>query len=143
MSTKTTEAAADKNTVKDAVNKAQEWNNEAIDKLRDFAAKANQDAKTSGNIAIEGHAQYNTRLFQMIGDLLNKRTEATMALLEASDVSKAIEIEQDCARTVTETLQSGLRELGEISVAAAKDVSATYTERAKEVVDGLTAKKDG
>lgn len=130
-------------TVQEAVNKAQSWNKEAAEKLRELATKVNNDFRTAGNIAIEGHAQHNSRLFQLVGDILNKRTAATMSLLEASDLSQAIEIERDYARDAVQALQDGVKELSEISVAAFKDASATYSDRAKDVIDGLSRKTDG
>lgn len=135
--------AAKSDPIKEVVDKAKSWNSEATDKLRELAAKVNEDFKTSGNIAIEGQAQHSTRLFQLVGDVLNKRTAATMSLLEADDLKKAIEIEQTYAREVAETLQEGAKELSEISYSAFKDASETYSSRAKEVLDSLSKKKDG
>ena len=136
------EKAKTETPVQEAVSKAQSWNKEAAEKLRELAAKVNSDFRTTGNIAIEGHAQHNSRLFQLVGDILNKRTAATMSLLEANDLKQAIEIEQEYARDAVQTLQDGVKELSEISLAAFKDASATYSDRAKDVIDGLSRKKD-
>lgn len=133
---------ADDSAVKEAVSKAQAWNKDASEKLRELVGKVNSDIRTTSNVAIEGHAQHSARLFQLVGDLLNKRTTATKSLLDASDFQNAIEIEQSHARDVVETLNAGVRELNEIGYAAFKNTSETYSTRAKEAVEGLSKSKE-
>lgn len=127
----------------DVLSKARAWNQDAGEKLRELAGKVNADIRTAGNDAIESHAQHSARLFQLVGDLLNKRTAATRSLLQSTELQKAIEIEQNHARDVADTLREGVRELNEIGYAALKNASENYSARTKDAVESLAQPKQG
>jgi hypothetical protein len=137
---KTKKADADINgldAMNEAMSQAQAWNEDAVGKLRELAGKINDDIKTTGTIAIEGQARHSSRLFQLVGDLFNARTAATMNVLQSADLNQAIAVEQNYARDLADTLKTGVTELTEISTNAYREASQTFTARAQEAVDTI------
>ena len=125
------------NIAKESVAKVNEWAKNAGEKLRDAATQATNDFKTAGSIAIEGEVAHNTRLMKLAGDLLNARTTATLSILQEAEFGKVAELERNFLKSAMETLNEGMRDLGEIRRKTLQETSQTYTERAHEVIDQL------
>ena len=121
----------------DAFAKADAWMKESGDKLRNTATKVTEDANSVGSVALDGEIAASTRMFKLMGDMMNARTAATLSLLNAKSVQDAFETEQTFAKTAMDAMTTGLREIGEIRFNTVKTATDTMSARTKEYMGDL------